>query len=97
MRSVIRCAGVTEPASRSTLSVAPLRIHPRSGFGEDLNEHITGEGPVPIDQRPDMPAEAIEIIRELHTEDLTTYDGGVLPGGLRPQPIYAAEPADKDG
>ena len=45
------------------------------GSGENLNEHITGEGWVPIDQRQDMLVEAIEIIRALHEGDLVTYDG----------------------
>lgn len=45
------------------------------GSGENLNEHVTGEGWPPIDQRQDMLVEAIEIIRELHTGELTTWDG----------------------
>ncbi|NYJ76226.1 TIGR03557 family F420-dependent LLM class oxidoreductase [Allobranchiibius huperziae] len=45
------------------------------GSGENLNEHVTGEGWPPIDQRQDMLSEAVEIIRELHGGDLVTYDG----------------------
>jgi G6PDH family F420-dependent oxidoreductase len=45
------------------------------GSGENLNEHITGEGWLPVAQRQDMLAEAIEIIRALHTGELTTWDG----------------------
>jgi G6PDH family F420-dependent oxidoreductase len=45
------------------------------GSGENLNEHVVGEGWPAIDARQDMLAEAIEIIRELHTGELTTYDG----------------------
>ena len=45
------------------------------GAGENLNEHITGEGWPPVAQRQDMLVEAIEIIRALHTGELTTYDG----------------------
>jgi G6PDH family F420-dependent oxidoreductase len=45
------------------------------GSGENLNEHVTGEGWPPIDQRQDMLVEAATIIRELHTGELTTWEG----------------------
>jgi G6PDH family F420-dependent oxidoreductase len=45
------------------------------GAGENLNEHVTGEGWPPVDQRQQMLVEAIQIIRELHTGELTTWDG----------------------
>ncbi len=45
------------------------------GAGENLNEHITGEGWPPVQQRQDMLEEAIEIIRELHTGELVTWEG----------------------
>jgi G6PDH family F420-dependent oxidoreductase len=45
------------------------------GSGENLNEHITGEGWPPIDQRQDMLVEAATIIRELQSGELTTWDG----------------------
>jgi G6PDH family F420-dependent oxidoreductase len=45
------------------------------GSGENLNEHVVGEGWPAVDARQDMLHEAIEIIRELHTGDLVTYDG----------------------
>ncbi|SDD35060.1 TIGR03557 family F420-dependent LLM class oxidoreductase [Auraticoccus monumenti] len=45
------------------------------GSGENLNEHVTGEGWPPVDQRQEMFAEAVEIISELHTGELVTYDG----------------------
>lgn len=45
------------------------------GSGENLNEHVVGEGWPAVDARQDMLVEAIEIIRELHTGDLVTYDG----------------------
>ena len=45
------------------------------GSGENLNEHVTGEGWPPIDQRQDMLAEAAEVIRELFSGDLTTWEG----------------------
>jgi G6PDH family F420-dependent oxidoreductase len=45
------------------------------GSGENLNEHITGEGWLPVDQRQDMLVEAATIIRELLSGELTTWAG----------------------
>jgi G6PDH family F420-dependent oxidoreductase len=45
------------------------------GSGENLNEHITGEGWPPVDQRQAMLVEAATIIRELHSGELTTWEG----------------------
>jgi G6PDH family F420-dependent oxidoreductase len=45
------------------------------GSGENLNEHVTGEGWPPIDQRQEMLAEAATLIRELHSGELTTWEG----------------------
>lgn len=45
------------------------------GSGENLNEHVVGEGWPAVHARLDMLAEAIEIIRALHTGDLVTYNG----------------------
>jgi len=45
------------------------------GSGENLNEHITGEGWPPVAQRQEMLAEAATLIRELHTGELTTWEG----------------------
>ncbi|MDI6942272.1 TIGR03557 family F420-dependent LLM class oxidoreductase [Microbacterium barkeri] len=45
------------------------------GSGENLNEHVVGEGWPAVHARQDMLAEAIEIIRALHTGDLVTYEG----------------------
>jgi G6PDH family F420-dependent oxidoreductase len=45
------------------------------GSGENLNEHVTGEGWPPIDQRQDMLVEAATIIRELMSGELVTWDG----------------------
>ena len=45
------------------------------GSGENLNEHITGERWPPIDQRQEMLVEAATIIRELHSGELTTWEG----------------------
>ncbi|WBU39086.1 TIGR03557 family F420-dependent LLM class oxidoreductase [Homoserinibacter sp. YIM 151385] len=45
------------------------------GSGENLNEHVVGEGWPAIDARQDMLVEAMEIIRELLGGGLVTYDG----------------------
>ena len=45
------------------------------GSGENLNEHITGEGWPPVAQRQEMLVEAATLIRELHTGELTTWEG----------------------
>jgi len=45
------------------------------GSGENLNEHVVGEGWPAVDVRQHMLVEAVEIIRALHTGDLVTYDG----------------------
>ncbi|WP_440711481.1 LLM class F420-dependent oxidoreductase [Herbiconiux sp. YIM B11900] len=45
------------------------------GSGENLNEHVVGEGWPAVDARQDMFEEALQIIRELHTGELVTYDG----------------------
>ncbi|MCU1513025.1 MAG: class F420-dependent oxidoreductase [Microbacteriaceae bacterium] len=45
------------------------------GAGENLNEHVIGQGWPPVAQRQDMLEEAIEIIRALHTGELTTWEG----------------------
>jgi G6PDH family F420-dependent oxidoreductase len=45
------------------------------GSGENLNEHVVGEGWPMVDVRQDMLVEAVNIIRELHTGDLVTWEG----------------------
>ncbi len=45
------------------------------GAGENLNEHVVGEGWPGVSARQDMLVEAIEIIRELHTGELVTREG----------------------
>ncbi|NQX34164.1 LLM class F420-dependent oxidoreductase [Herbiconiux sp. VKM Ac-2851] len=45
------------------------------GSGENLNEHVVGEGWPAVSARQDMLEEAIHIIRELHTGELTTWEG----------------------
>ncbi|PKW26992.1 LLM class F420-dependent oxidoreductase [Phycicoccus duodecadis] len=45
------------------------------GAGENLNEHVVGQGWPSVARRQDMLAEAVEIIRALHTGELVTYRG----------------------
>ncbi|WP_275003875.1 TIGR03557 family F420-dependent LLM class oxidoreductase [Promicromonospora iranensis] len=45
------------------------------GSGENLNEHVIGEGWPSIDMRHDMLEEAMHIIRELLTGELVTWEG----------------------
>ncbi|MET0735295.1 MAG: TIGR03557 family F420-dependent LLM class oxidoreductase [Microbacterium sp.] len=45
------------------------------GSGENLNEHVVGEGWPSVSARQDMLVEAMQIIRALHTGDLTTWEG----------------------
>ena len=45
------------------------------GSGENLNEHVVGEGWPAVDARQDMFEEALNIIRELHTGELVTWEG----------------------
>ncbi|WP_279105507.1 LLM class F420-dependent oxidoreductase [Gordonia paraffinivorans] len=45
------------------------------GSGENLNEHVVGQGWPSVADRQDMLAEAIEIIRKLHTGDLVDFRG----------------------
>jgi G6PDH family F420-dependent oxidoreductase len=45
------------------------------GSGENLNEHVVGEGWPAVDARQDMLEEAVTIIRELHTGELVTWEG----------------------
>lgn len=45
------------------------------GSGESLNEHVVGAGWPGVETRQEMLAEAVEIIRRLHSGDLVTYRG----------------------
>ena len=45
------------------------------GAGENLNEHVVGQGWPALQERQAMLAEAIEIIRRLHTGDLVDHQG----------------------
>ncbi|WP_460810058.1 TIGR03557 family F420-dependent LLM class oxidoreductase [Microlunatus endophyticus] len=53
------------------------------GSGENLNEHVTGEGWPPIAQRQDMLVEATMIIKKLISGELITWEG-TTSGSTRP-------------
>ncbi len=45
------------------------------GAGENLNEHVVGGGWPGVDTRQAMLAEAIQVIRQMHTGELVTFRG----------------------
>src|SRR5690349_9720377 len=45
------------------------------GTGENLNEHVVGQGWPALAERQQMLREAVEIIRELHTGELVDHSG----------------------
>ena len=45
------------------------------GSGENLNEHVVGEGWPTVSNRQEMLAEAVEVIRKLHTGELIDHHG----------------------
>ena len=45
------------------------------GAGENLNEHVVGEGWPAVDARQDMLEEAVTIIRALHSGEIVTWEG----------------------
>src|ERR1700754_3716158 len=45
------------------------------GAGENLNEHVIGEGWPPVDTRHRMFAEAVQIIKELFSGEYITHQG----------------------
>jgi G6PDH family F420-dependent oxidoreductase len=55
--------------------LAPGRFRLGLGTGENLNEHVVGQGFPAIDERQAMLVEAIEIMRELWKGDYVTYHG----------------------
>lgn len=45
------------------------------GSGENLNEHVVGQGWPSVDKRQDMFEEAVKIIRQLQSGELVTWEG----------------------
>ena len=79
------------------------RFHFGVGAGENLNEHVVGEGWPPASTRHAMLAEAIDVIRELWKGDYVTHHGDfydvedaklyTLPD--TPPPLHVAVSGDK--
>ena len=75
------------------------------GAGENLNEHVIGEGWPNVDTRQAMLAEAMHIIRELHTGELVSFRGDYfdidsasiwdLPDGGVPIGVAAGGPSGR--
>ena len=66
---------IVAQAAATVASMMPGRFFLGLGTGENLNEHITGARWPAIDQRLDMLAEAIDVIRELWKGGTTTHRG----------------------
>ena len=62
-------------AAATTATMLPDRFFLGLGSGERLNEHVLGQHWPDAGQRQAMLAEAIEVIRELFTGNLTTHRG----------------------
>ncbi len=63
------------------------------GAGENLNEHVVGQGWPPANVRHEMFEEAIDIICELFDGGYVNYAGHALPGGLR-EAVGPSRPAE---
>ncbi len=62
-------------AAATAACLLPGRFFLGLGTGENLNEHILGEGWEPYDRRLEMLEEAIEIVRTLWQGGLQSYEG----------------------
>lgn len=62
-------------AAATVASMMPGRFVLGVGTGENLNEHITGEGWPEVDTRLEMLAEAVDIIRTLWSGENESYHG----------------------
>jgi G6PDH family F420-dependent oxidoreductase len=90
-------------AAATAADMLPGRFFLGLGTGENLNEHITGERWPSADERREMLAEAIDLIRELWTGKMVSFEGAhftlvdarlyTLPG--KPPPIYIAASGEK--
>ena len=73
---IIRCHPAVVAQKAATLQLlSEGRFLLGLGSGENLNEHITGEGWPPVAQRQDMLVEAATVIRELFSGELVTWEG----------------------
>jgi G6PDH family F420-dependent oxidoreductase len=92
---------IVAQAAATVAAMMPGRFFLGVGTGENLNEHVVGQGWPPADERLDMLEEAVGVIRELWRGDDTTKRGRhysveqariyTLPD--EPPPIYVAAAA----
>jgi coenzyme F420-dependent glucose-6-phosphate dehydrogenase len=66
---------IVAQAAATAASMLPDRFFLGVGTGENLNEHILGDRWPSSAERRDMLGEAIEVMRELWTGELCSYDG----------------------
>ena len=79
------------------------RFHLGLGAGENLNEHVVGQGWPPAETRHEMLAEAIEVIRELwqggyvthHGDHYDVEDARVFTLPDEPVPLHVAVSGDR--
>ena len=86
---------IVAQAAATTAALMPDRFFLGLGTGENLNEHVVGRGWPSLDVRTEMLEEAVEIIRELWTGDLTSHRGTPFHGRERSR-LYASRAAPAD-
>lgn len=77
-------------AAATVTAMMPGRFFLGLGTGENLNEHVTGAGWPNIEERQEMLAEAVEIMRALWMGDDVNYNGEFY--AVRDARIYTLPP-----
>jgi G6PDH family F420-dependent oxidoreductase len=90
-------------AAATAAALMPGRFFLGVGTGENLNEHVLGDAWPEWDVRAEMLEEAVEVIRQLWTGEVTSHYGAyysvqnarlyTLPG--QPTPIYVAASGER--
>ncbi len=87
--------GDRRPAGNHLLQIlADGRFTLGLGSGENLNEHVVGQGWPTVDRRLDMLAEAIKLIRELLSRELIDFTGEFYEVSSAPHLGCARGPGD---
>ena len=94
---------IVAQAAATAAQLLPGRFWLGLGTGENLNEHVIGEGWPAADERVEMLAEAIEMIRELWSGEDTTKRGDyfsveqarIYSMPDEPPPIYVAAKGER--
>jgi probable non-F420 flavinoid oxidoreductase len=88
---------VAAQAMATLAQMFPERFWVALGSGEAINEHITGEGWPPKDEREARLEEAVGVIRRLHEGELVSHEGRINVHRARiwsrpewPPPLFAA-------